>query len=529
MLKLTAPVTLYAEAGEAPAQRTISGLAVPWDETAIESGGTAVRFARGSLPTNGPAPKLIESHDSSQIRGLVIARNDTEAGMEFTAKIAATRAGDDALELLKMGAIDSVSVGVNPTKWSFDADGVMVIEAGDWMELSLVAFPAFSAAQITKVAAQVPTVPKEDTPMADATPNVEAAKVETPTTPILFAEPRRALKLPSPGEYIAAMRRGGHDWAQLNDNITKIAAAQGDVVVSDAAGVMPVPIVAPVYDDINPLRPIVTALGARAMPDAGATFIRPYVKVHSAVGEQSTELANLTNADFEVDDLVVTKKTFGGRLYLSEQVIDWSSPSMLDQAILDMAGQYALATEKYVVDQMADAITNTQEVVITSFADADEVVTDIYLAAASIAGTGNYLPNAIVVSPGMWATLGALKDGDDRPLFPISGPMNSAGQLPQGVTGWNGNILGLNLVVSNQIGSQVIGNASSQGYTAKTANEYLWLLNTRGVEVYENYKGFIRLENPSQLGVNIAVRGYFACQVVDVNMIRVLGPNATFS
>jgi hypothetical protein len=94
------------------------------------------------------------------------------------------------------------------------------------------------------------------------------------------------------------------------------------------------------------------------MPDAGATFIRPFVKVRSAVGQQSSELAALSTADFEVDDIVVTKKTFGGKLVLSEQVIDWSSPSMLDQAITDMAGQYALATEKEVIDTMSAAITN---------------------------------------------------------------------------------------------------------------------------------------------------------------------------
>jgi hypothetical protein len=29
--------------------------------------------------------------------------------------------------------------------------------------------------------------------------------------------------------------------------------------------------------------------------------------------------------------------------------------------------------------------------------------------------------------------------------------------------------------------------------------------------------------------VTIAVRGYFAAKVIDVNMIRVLGPNAAFA
>jgi len=522
MIRFSAPV--LAEASEG--RREIFGIAAPYGIEAVVSDGSRVMFEQGALPEDGPAPKLIESHDLGQIRGLVTERRNTDSGMEFTAKIAATAAGNDALELVKMGAIDSVSVGVTPTKWRMDGD-LMVIQAADWQELSLVAIPAFAGATITKVAASATpddetppeTVPEEDTAM-EQTPNVEAAAPATVPTAPIYATIRKP-RLPSPGEYIAAMRRGGSDFAQLNANIAaEVQAATGDVLVSDAAGVIPTPILPPVYDAINPLRPIVTALGARSMPDAGATFIRPFVKVRSAVGIQSSELTALSTANFEVDDKVVTKKTFGGKLVLSEQVIDWSSPSMLDQAIIDMASQYALATEKEVVDTMAGAVANAQEV-ITDLADGEDIILKLYTAAAAISATGNYLPNAAVVAPAIWAKLGAALDGDGRPLFPLSGPVNSAGQLPQGTTGWNGNILGLTLVVSNQVGTQDVGN--------KKANEYIWLLNTRGVEVYESFKGFLRDESVGTLGVTIAVRGYFAASVMDVNMIRILGPDATFT
>jgi hypothetical protein len=424
-----------------------------------------------------------------------------------------------------MGAIDSVSVGVTPTKWKMQGD-LMVIQAADWQELSLVAIPAFAGATITQVAASAnpdetppETVPEEDTEME--TPNVEAAApVTVPTSPI-YATVRKT-KLPSPGEYIARMRAGGADFAQFNANISaELQAATGDVLVSDATGVIPTPIVAPVYDAINPLRPVVTALGARSMPEAGATFIRPFVKVRSSVGNQSSELSALSTADFEIDDIVVTKKTFGGKLVLSEQVIDWSSPSMLDQAITDMAGQYALATEKEVISTMSAAVTNTQEVVITSFTDDSEFILDLYTAAASMAETGNYLPNALVVAPKRWASLGALVDGQGRPVFPQVAPLSGIGVIPGGVTSFNGNPLGLNLVVSNQITDQEIGD--------QDADDYYWLINTRGIECYENFKGFLRDESVGTLGVTIAIRGYFAATVVDVNMIRVLGPDATFT
>jgi HK97 family phage prohead protease len=537
MLKFNAPITLDAAAPDGAPKRTITGIAVPYGVAATVTDGTEVRFEKGALPTEGKAPKLFLYHDATQPVGLVTERVDTEEGMLFSARIASTAAGDEALTLAIEGVLDSVSVGVNPTKFKYDKDGVMVITAADWLELSMVPVPAFAGATITEVAAAAEEIPTETTTVAIVTEEAtqeENEVSESPAVieassvaPVVFAQPK-SRKMPTVGEYITKLKAGGHEWQQFNANLAEICAAQGDVFVSDAAGVVPTPILPPVYDDVNALRPITSALGVKAMPEAGATFIRPYIKVHSAVAEQSTELSNLTNADFEVDDKVVTKKTFGGRLYLSEQVIDWSSPSMLDQAIVDLSGQYALATEKYVVDQMAAAVTNTQEVVITDFTDEAEFIADLYTAAASIAATGNYLPNALVVSPTRWASLGSLVDGQGRAVFPQTAPMNGIGTL-SGVTAWNGNPLGLQLVVSNQVGSQVVGQASGGGYTAKTASEYYWLVNTRGIEVYEQQKGLIRLENPDQLGLRIAFRGYFAAHVMDVNMIRILGPNATFA
>ena len=76
------------------------------------------------------------------------------------------------------------------------------------------------------------------------------------------------------------------------------------------------------------------------------------------VAAQANELANAATADFDLSNVTVTKKTFAGSLLLSEQVIDWSTPSMLDAAVNDLAIKYALATEDYVVDQMAAAVTH---------------------------------------------------------------------------------------------------------------------------------------------------------------------------
>jgi HK97 family phage prohead protease len=520
MLKFNATsVTLDAAAGDEIQPRTISGIAVPYGPEAVVQSGHRVRIEAGAIPEDGPAPRLVMQHqeDARAVVGMVTDRVSTDEGMMFTAQIANTTAGNDLLELLKMGALDSVSVGLDVLAERQEGK-TRVITAASWRELSVVFEPAFEGAKILEIAA---STPEADEPQPDPIPEeepmsnentVEASAETIPTTPIVFAEAKRSLRLPSPGEYIAAMKRGGSEFAELN---SKIQAATGDVVISDAAGLLPTQVVAPIFDDINPLRPIVTALGTRAMPQAGSSFLRPFVKVHSAVGQQSTELTALSTANFEVDDISIAKKTFGGKLLLSEQVIDWSSPSMLDAAIQDMTGQYALATEKETVDRLVAAMS-AGNAIVTDLTDGEEIIADLYLAASEIAEVGNYLPNALLVAPKTWAKLGAAVDGQGRPLFPLAGPVNSAGQLPQGTSGWNGNILGLTLIVSNQI--------TDQAYGTQDADDFLWVLNTRAIETYEQQKGFLELRDPANLGVSISLRGYFAAAVLDADMVRACGP-----
>jgi HK97 family phage prohead protease len=485
--------------------------------------GERVAFERGAFDVNQKAAKLIEGHDLSQLVGTVPEIVDLEEGLGYLAQFARTTRSADAIELIRAGAYDAVSVGADVISSRYDEETkTTVVTKAFLLELSLVAIPAFQAATIDSLAASAPEEEEaEETPSTNQPE--ETQEVETPSTPeveaatvptMIHAQAKRALRLPSPGEYIAAMKRGGSEFAQLNANIQ---AATGDVVLSDAAGLLPTSVVAPVFTDINPLRPIVTALGTRAMPQAGSSFLRPFVKVHSSVGQQSTELTALSTANFEVDDISIAKKTFGGKLVLSEQVIDWSAPSMLDAAIQDMTGQYALATEKETVDTLVGAM-GAGNAILTDLTDGEEIITDLYLAASQIAEVGNYLPNALLVAPKSWAKLGAAVDGDGRPLFPLAGPVNSAGQLPQGTSAWNGNILGLTLIVSNQI--------TDQAYGTQDADDYLWVLNTRAIETYEQQKGFLELRDPANLGVTISLRGYFAAAVLDADLVRLLGPSA---
>lgn len=205
-------VEITAAEGDQPPKRQISGIAVPWGVAANASTGP-VRFERGSLPTDGPAPKLIRDHNLAQPIGIVLQRDDTEDGMTFQARISDTPAGDEALILASDGVLDSVSVGVEVEKFRYDGD-TLVVEAGRWRELSLVPFGAFETAKVHQVAAEAPepdpeppTDPEEDQTMTESVqPEVEAAPAaEAPTAPLTFQRDRSAM---SAGAWIAATLRG---------------------------------------------------------------------------------------------------------------------------------------------------------------------------------------------------------------------------------------------------------------------------------------------------------------------------------
>jgi HK97 family phage prohead protease len=497
------PVTLDAAAGE-DSPRTITGVAVPWDTPAVVSGGQKVQFLRGAFDVNQKAAKLIENHDMSQLRGVVSELVDDESGLLFTAKFAKTTASDQAIELVKAGAYDSVSVGAIPTKFKYKGD-TMIVSKANLLELSLVAIPAFPDAVITEIAASQPDeeseeevvepqpldIPEEET-MSEVTPTVEASAETVPTAPI-FAAARRETPLPTAVEYIAAAISGGDQWRAMSE---ALRAAAPDIVTTDTPGLLPTPILQPVYNNFIGRRPVVDAVGVRAMPAGGKVFIRPEVTTHTSIGASIGEQAP-TAGTMVVFNNQVTKQIFGGYVNISEADIDWSDPSILQVVLDDMGRIYANATDNYAADQLVAGASVTQAFALADVAKPEVWSAEIAEAASTILSSsdGN-LPTHLFVAPDRWRNLIALADTSNRPLFPQVGPMNAYGDL--GVNSYGGNAFGLSVVVDRNFaaGTAIVGDAS-------------------GYELFEQQKGTMSIESPSTLSRTIALRGYFAALMID--------------
>lgn len=488
-------VTLDAARGDEAPTRQISGIAVPYNVDAVVMSGEQVRLLPGSLPVDGPAPRLLAEHDTHQVIGVVTAREDTPEGMLFTAKIAKTRAGDDLLELLQMGAYDSVSVGVQPTDYEHDGR-TLVIKSAEWEELSVVYQPAFSGAKIQQIAAAAEVEveepqPSEEEEMSDQTPEVVEAAAVVPTAPI-YATAKREFKLPSAAEYLAAYNAGGAEFDQL---LANIKAAAPDVVTTDTPGVLPTPIVGPVYNNFVGNRPVVDAIGVKAMPAGGKVFVRPEVTTHTSIAVQSAENAALQSGTFVVSSNNVTKGAYGGYVTVSEQDLDWTDPAILGLLLDDMSRIYANATDNVAADALLAGCSQTA--VLTDPTSPSEWVSDIYDAASTILtnSNGGYATH-LFLAPNMWAALGKLVDSSGRPLFPQAGPMNAYGAVSPVANG--GNAWGLQVVVDRNFAADtvIVGDPS-------------------GFEIFEQQKGAISQDNASTISRTIAFRGYFATLMID--------------
>ena len=503
MIQFNAPVEILAAKDDEEYAPKIAGVAVPWNVTATVSGGQKVKFLRGAFDVNQKAAKLVENHDLTQLRGVVNRLTDTEAGLQFEATLADTRASRDAVALLKSGAYDSVSVGANPTKFKFDKTGTMIVSAADLIELSLVAVPAFSDAVITEIAASADPEDDEtnpqDTPEEDQVSEaIQAEAAEAPAThpvsPIVYATARKEVPLPTAAEYLSAAIAGGSAWHQMRE---AIKAAAPDVITTDTPGILPTPIVGPVYNNFRGLRPVVDAIGTKAMPGGGKVFIRPEVTTHTSMAVQSAENAALQSGTFVVFNNQVTKATYGGYVTISEQDLDWTDPNVLSLVLDDMSRIYANQTDDVAADALVAGATTTRVLSAANLSDPAKWVEWIYGAASTILTSSNgNLPTHLFLAPDQWSNLGKLVDTVGRPLFPQVGPMNAFGSVAPGTS--DAVAFGLRVVVDRNFasGTIVVGDAS-------------------GFEIFEQQKGAISIDNPSTISRTIAFRGYFATLMID--------------
>lgn len=143
--------------------RTVYGLAVPFDrEATVDDGRGPYRevFRRGSflktIAEAGGKVKLLGNHNRQKFPlGKATSLTEDAAGLVGEFHVSNTREGDEALELVRDGVLDSFSVGFAGVKERKTGRSLVERLEVRLREVSLVAFPAYEGAAVAGVRAQI--------------------------------------------------------------------------------------------------------------------------------------------------------------------------------------------------------------------------------------------------------------------------------------------------------------------------------------------------------------------------------------
>jgi HK97 family phage prohead protease len=146
--------------------RTVHGIAMPFGEVATVNDGYGMyqeRFEFGAfkhtIQNRGHKIRLFAVHSS--MRKLPIGKatelREERDGLHAAFHVAETRDGDDALELVRTGVVDSFSISFRPIRDRKDK-GVTVRTEVALVEVSLVGVPAYEGATVAGVRSASPAL-----------------------------------------------------------------------------------------------------------------------------------------------------------------------------------------------------------------------------------------------------------------------------------------------------------------------------------------------------------------------------------
>lgn len=101
----------------------------------------------------GTMPAMLWQHDADKPIGIWTEMIEDEKGLRIKGQLAMeTVKGKEAHALLKMGALNGLSIGFMSKEWAYDRETeVRTLTAIDLWEVSLVTFPANEKARVTNV------------------------------------------------------------------------------------------------------------------------------------------------------------------------------------------------------------------------------------------------------------------------------------------------------------------------------------------------------------------------------------------
>ncbi|MCX4577946.1 HK97 family phage prohead protease [Streptomyces sp. NBC_01571] len=475
--------------------RTVEGIAVPYGET-IDLGGVYERFERGAF---GDPTGVKLFYDHKEPIGIVEKTEDTEGGFVIKARISKTPRGDEVYTLLRDGVLNKFSVGFVPVNDRME-DDVIVRTKADLKEVSVVAFPAYTNADVALVRSADTTNSKELENMSN---DIEAQEVADRVTDLerrfaTYGETKPAdngLDIRSAGDFVKGLQTGStRDKVKTyNRAFTGMTTVDGNVQPAWVSSNIRL---------VQENRDVLNLFSKEGLPASGNSV--EYLTLGTAtgtVGEQANEGDDLGYLEVTLTDATAPVKTYGGYTSLSRQAIERSGTPLLSTAFEHMVRQYAKATNAAVRSALV-AGTGYQTATLAAGTGAGWM--SLVIEADALIHDNGFGSEAefVLMSKDVYATVATLVDSAGRPLFDINGDgSNTIGNVTRKR---KGNIAGLPIVVD-----------------ASLAANSVYVGSSDALKVWEQAGAPFRLEDENIINLtkDFSLYGYMAVGITNAKSI----------
>jgi len=489
-------------------RRIISGKIVPFEETGNTSVGKVV-FAKGSIEIGDPGKvKMLMQHRPEKPIGRMQKFQQAEDGIYASFKISASMQGQDALILASEALVDGLSVGVDVNK-SIQKKDYLYVTSATLREVSLVESPAFSAAQVTKVAASeseaedtnqtkeseapvedLATAPQEAKAEA-ATPTVEAARPVI-TAPLIQTSVRTPID--SMAKYTEHKIK-----AALGNDDSKLYIAAADDSFSTNPAFNPTQYLTEFVTNTRFGTPAIDACSQGTLPASGMTISVPSLVTSAAGGNGvaptvtvEAEAGAVANTGMVTEYLTGTVSKYSGMNTLSVELLERSDPNFYAELTQQLQNAYLTTIDTAVVTALLAAGTYAS----ATTADSDGIISYTAEAAAAVYKNTGYFATNYIGNAAQWNLLMGATDTTKRPIYNAIQPMNAAGQV--GPRSIRGNVLGLDLYVDKNFSATTVDDGSAI------------ILAPEAFTVYRSPQAFMSVNVVSNLQVQVAIYGFMA-------------------
>jgi HK97 family phage prohead protease len=488
-------------------RRVIAGKIVPFEEVGNTSVGKVV-FAKGSIEIGDPGKvKMLMQHRPEKPIGRMQKFNQAEDGIYASFKISSSMQGQDALILAGEQLIDGLSVGVDVNK-SVQKKDYLYVTSATLREVSLVESPAFSAAQVTKVAASeneaedtnqtteseapvedLATAPQEAKAEA-ATPTVEAARPVI-TAPLIQTRVRTPID--SMAKYTEHKIK-----AALGSDESKLFIAAADDFSNNTA-FNPTQYLTEFVTNTRFGTPAIDACSQGTLPASGMTINVPSLVTSAAGGTGvaptvtvEAEGGAVSNTDMQTSYLTGTVSKYSGMNTLSVELLERSDPNFYAELTQQLQNAYLTTIDTAVLNALLAAGTNGS----ATTADSDGIISYTAEAAAAVYKNTGYFAQNYIGNAAQWQLLMGAVDSTKRPIYNAIQPMNAAGQV--GPRSIRGNVLGLDLYVDKNFSVTTVDDQSAI------------ILAPEAFTVYRSPQAYMSVNVVSNLQVQVAIYGFMA-------------------